>query len=145
MKLITFCLGALTLCSGCLTPRWHDGIQPLKHKIDQVAVCAETADSLTVSGVMHPIVAFTDYGIKVYDATDDKGNRLDLRSFQIFWAKAICFQIEFSAPDPNAKTVDLDLAFRSRSGIERITSTLPIDRQEHSDYLNSLRGWERRE
>lgn len=145
MKRFVFCLGAIGLCSGCLTPRWHDGGQPLRHRIEQVAVCAKTADSLTVSGTIRPLVAFTNYGMKVYDATDDKGNRLALRSCQIFWAKALCFQIEFSAPDPNATEVALDIAFRSYSGVERIASTFPIDRRDDDNYLSSLRGWEQRE
>jgi hypothetical protein len=145
MRILITCLGVVVTCSGCLTPRWHDGTRPLKHRITQVAVCAKTPDSLTVSGNVGPIVAFTDYGIKVCDAMDDKGNRLDLRGFQIFWAKALCFQVELSAPDPDARSIDLDLAFRSRSGIERITTTVPIERQEHGNFLSSLRGWELRE
>lgn len=141
---LTICIGLMVFCAAChYTPRWHEGKGCLRHHIGQVAVVAEEPDSLSVSGHIDPLVAFTDYGIKVYSATDDKGNKLELRSVQIFWMKAECFEIELSAPDPEANAVVLDLAFMTRSGIQRVTTTLPISRLETGNYLTQSGRWER--
>ena len=136
---------ALTTINGCslFSPSWDSGRgRPLRHRILHAAVLG---DSLSVNGTMNSITAFTDYGIKVYRAVDDQQTNLTLKSFQIFWMKSMCFEIEFSAPHPDATSVQLDLAFTSRSGLQRITKTVTIERDwgEHPGYLTQLRRWER--
>lgn len=136
---------ALTTLNGCslFNPSWHSGAgKPLKHYIYHATVLG---DSLSVNGEMNGLTAFTDYGIKVYRALDDQDTNLTLKSFQIFWMKALCFEIEFSAPHPDATSVQLDLVFTSRSGLQRIRRTIPIgrDRGEQPRYLTRLHRWER--
>jgi hypothetical protein len=104
---------------------------PLRHTIRQVAVYA---DSLSVSGDIEPVNAFTDYGIKVFNAVDDRGTRLELKSFQISLRKGYYFEIELTKPDLKAKTVTLDIAFTSRSGLQRIKATQPIERSNISNF-----------
>lgn len=110
------------------------------HKAEQAVVYN---DSLTISGSMTRTCALTDYGIKVHKAADDMGTELDLRSFQIFWMKVMCFEIEFSKPHPEAQQVHYDIAFISRSGVEALKGSLPIERGRHGNYLMQLPRWQR--
>ena len=134
---------SVLLLSGCaiLQPTWHDR-QPLKHVVEGTAVLD---GRLSVHGEIKcgPPLAFSDYGIKVRRAVDDTGRHLELKSVQVFWMKVTCFEIELTEPDPSAKTVSLDLLFLTRTGLERITKTYPIQRDVQSAYWTQLGRWNR--
>lgn len=136
---------ALTLSLACSTgcsffePRWHSGDgTPLQHIPAQAFV---HRGSLSISGELDRVCAFTDYGVKVYSVTDDRGTQLAFRSAQIRWAKAMCFEIEVAEPAPDAKSVDYDIAFTSRSGVSRLKGTLPIQRLGPINYPVALDRW----
>ena len=126
--LLVLCTQTILLSSGCsiFCPQWHDGSgPPLKHRVGR----AEAHDNrLTITGYIGRAYSFTDYGAKVYRVVDDHGTALQLRSFQIAWAKGIRFELEFSSPHPEAESVEYDIAFTSRSGVDRITGTAVIEK-----------------
>jgi hypothetical protein len=141
LRIFACCLLACTV-AGCslFDPTWHSGQgRRIRHFPTQAVVYG---NSLTISGEMSWLYAHTDYGVKVYKAVDDRGTPLQLRSFQIFWMKVPCFEIEFSPPHPEAANVEYDIAFTSRSGVQRLTGTLPIERNIHN-YLMQLHRWTR--
>lgn len=130
---------AMSLLVGC-APGWHDGSVELRHVICQAAVYGE---SLSLQGGMAPLVSVTDYGFRVNDVHDDTGKQLALKSFQIFWMKGLFYEAEFDAPAPTAKTVNVDVVFRSRSGNQRIEKTLPIERGLNPNWHTQLRRWQK--
>jgi len=127
---------------GC-GPSWHSGKEDftLTHGIDKAEV---HGDSLIVMGWISPLVAVTDYGLKVFEARDDTGRELPFKSFQMTYAKGMWFTIELDAPDPKAKSISLDIAFTSRSGPQRIRKDLPITRNTVRDWRARLHSWEPR-
>ncbi len=124
---------------GC-APAWHTGEERFKvwHTIRRAVVYN---DSLSIQGVINPILAFTDYGVKVNEVTDDTGTRLPFRSYQTFWAKELCFELECAAPGPAARTVDIDVAFLTRSGKQVVRKELPVVRGVEPSYATQLRAW----
>ncbi len=130
--------GVLACASGC-GPQWHSGyeMRPMLHYVDEAAVFADEPGCLSVTGSVRTDwvhMAVTDYGVKVDRAEDDTGRKLALQSFQIFWMKDQCFEAVFSAPDPRAKSVSVAFAFTTRSGVQRVTKTLPIERNRTPHY-----------
>lgn len=137
---VWFCVYAMCGCSG-LEPRWHSGRKhSVTHALQEASVFEE---GLSVRGSISPVCAFTDYGIKVYSARDDTGNDLALRSFQVFYAKVMRFEIEFESPADEAETVTLDIAFTTRSGLQRLKETLPIDRLPCDNFTSRRHVWAR--
>lgn len=123
---------------GC-SPQWHaNETIALHHSIDRAAVYGR---SVSVQGRITPVVAVTDYGFKSNEARDDLGNSLKFRSFQLFWMKELRFEVELELPDSSAKEVSLDFEFRSRAGVQRLRSTLPLERNVSPDYRTQLRRW----
>lgn len=134
--------GLLLTLGGC-APGWHRDSHVLVQHSIQRAVANEQL--LSVRGVITPLVAFTDYGVKLSRASDDTGRSLDFRSYQIFWAKELRFELECSAPALEARSVDLDLVFLTRSGPQEVHARLPIERDVESDYTTQSRRWQSRE
>jgi len=123
---------------------WHgdDVSFRIHHTIDRAAVYA---DNLSLQGRLNAVRAFTDYGVKVNSAVDDTGKQLDFRSYQLFWMKAMLFELEFEAPSPTAQTVSVDVEFRTRSGKQRVRTTLALDRTGHTGYRTQLGRWQRQD
>jgi len=72
---------------------------------------------------------------------DDTARKLDFKSFQLFWMKDLCFEVEFEAPADTASSVEVDMDFLSRSGKERVKATIPITRNAVGDYRSQLDRW----
>ena len=135
-------VSAVTVCAivGC-APAWHAGDRTLalSHSLQRAVVYE---DRLSVQGVIQPLVSVTDYGFRVNEVHDGTGKNLSLKSFQIFWMKELRFEAEFEAPSVSADTVLVDVEFLSRSGRQRLRSTLPIERNATFDYRTQLPRWQ---
>jgi len=127
------------LLAGC-APSWHSGgnAGTLTHSVQRAAVYD---DSLSIQGRINPVVSLTDYGLKVNRVQDDTNKDLSFRSLQIFWAKELRFEAEFDPPSIAAKQVSVDIEFLSRSGRQRVRSSLAIQRNTRADYRTQLGRW----
>ena len=136
-------LVAVLACTVGCGPSWHSGNErfALRHKIDGAEL---HGDSLIVTGSITPLVAVTDYGVKVFKARDDTGRELPFKSFQMTYAKGMWFTIELGAPSPKAKSISLGVAFISRSGPQRILEIIPITRGAPRHWRSHLHSWEPR-
>ncbi len=124
--------------AGC-APSWQsDERIRLWHTVERAAVYN---DSLSLQGMITPVVSFTDYGFRVNDVRDDTGKQLEFKSYQVFWMKELRFEAEFEAPTAAATSVNVDVEFLSRSGKQRLQSVLPLSRDAQSDYRTQLRRW----
>lgn len=89
-----------------------------------------------------PLAGYTDSGVRLNHAVDNTGRELRLRSAQIFWMKEKRFELELAA-DSEAQTVTVDVSYTTRSGLQHVSSTLPIDRSGRTDYRTQLNRWRR--
>jgi len=55
--------------------------------------------------------------------------------------KAEGFELELDPPSATAQQIQIDVKFRTRSGLEEIKQTLPIDRSDRRSYQTHLEGW----
>jgi hypothetical protein len=141
MRNLVYLVTSILLTTFGCVPSWHSGRERLRvwHTIDRAVVYD---DALSVQGWIGPIVAFTDYGLKVNHIDDDTGKPLAFRSFQTFWAKALRFELECAAPNPSAKSVLIDIDFVTRSGKQSLRQTVSIEREPRRDYRTQLDAWE---
>ncbi len=129
---------ALVTLTGC-APSWHRSENvKLSHSVRRAAVYGDT---LSLQGIVDPVVSVTDYGFRVNDVRDDAGNQLDFRSYQLFWMKELRFEAAFDAPATAAKSVAIDVEFLSRSGKQRVQMVLPVSRDVKPDYTTQLSRW----
>ena len=127
-----------SLLIGC-GPAWHrDSTVRLTHSIPRAVVYG---DSLSLQGVIWPVVSVTDYGVRINEVRDDTGKQLALRSYQLFWMKELRFEAEFDAPTAAATSVNVDMEFLSRSGRQRVKAVLPLSRDTERDYRSQRNRW----
>lgn len=129
----------LASCTGC-GPAWHSGNEgfTVRHTVQRAVVYG---DSLSIQGIINRTLAFTDYGVKVNEVSDDTGVALPFRSFQVFWVKELRFEVECTAPSPSARSVNVNLTFLSRSGSQTVRKKLGILREIQRDYTTGLEAW----
>ena len=141
MRLHTGCvvIPGLLMLSGCFHGKTYHGnpIQPIRHRITQVE---RFDDHLSVTGWISRNVSFSRYGVRVEQAVDDQGTRLEMRSARFFLTKGMDFEIELSLPAAAAKTVTLDLRFDTPDGLDRVTGSYPI-RSGVDSYVTRHESW----
>lgn len=125
--LVRFSKWALVTCAvvaecGC-APTWNGG--PTYHVINEAVI---EGDHMVLSGLVSPIKAHTDYGVKVYECHDDAGRSLSFTGMELFWEKTLGIVLEFDRPSEGAKSVTFDIEFTGRGepGFQRIVQTLPL-------------------
>ncbi|MBI5866537.1 MAG: hypothetical protein HZB38_18875 [Planctomycetes bacterium] len=137
---------AITVCScflsmaGCFAPQWHQGgPNPNLHTIQRAAVIQ---GALSIQGHL-PLYGYSNYGVRLNRAVDDRGQELQLKSAAIWWSKEERFELELDPPHSQATQVTIDVSFSTRAGVQRIEKTLPIDRSGTIVYGTELSRWNR--
>lgn len=123
---ISASLVALASLSGCMLPPTFHRLpgQKLVHGILGARVYR---DFLSIQGGWNQEWAVYNYGVKVVQAHDDKGNDLEFKSFMFVWQKDMDFELTFTKPHEEAESISIDVLFYCQGETQRITKTLLLD------------------